>query len=249
MFTSMDLLKGKLPDVRVGVGCGTNSGIVERSARVMDNNNVMVYRDPGDLVDDLYSGRIEAAVRGDMSSSKLLPILKERAGVRNLERLVLLEPPASKMFFLTPVGIDEGWSIDQKYDMAVRSVDVMKRLGTGTRIAVMSGGRKDDKGRNDEVDKTLKEAVELTERLVAAGYDAYDAQILIEAAVDDADLIVASNGIVGNLVFRIIHFIGGAKALGAPVINIDKVFIDTSREKNDYVDSIQLAQKMTEVIH
>ena len=40
--------------------------------------------------------------------------------------------------------------------------------------------------------------------------------------------------------------VGGAKALGAPVVNTDKVFIDTSRAKTDYRDSIALAMRLTE---
>ena len=69
---------------------------------------------------------------------------------------------------------------------------------------------------------------------------------MIENAVEDADLIIAPDGISGNLIFRTMHLIGGALALGAPIINIDKVFIDTSRAKKDYKDSIALAMRLTE---
>ena len=64
----------------------------------------------------------------------------------------------------------------------------------------------------------------------------------------EADFIIAPDGISGNIIFRALHFIAGAKALGAPVINTDKVFVDTSRAKTDYVDSIALAMKLTEKI-
>ncbi|MCK9323499.1 MAG: hypothetical protein M0P07_06075, partial [Candidatus Methanomethylophilaceae archaeon] len=76
MFTSETILDVDMPDVRVGIGCDTDSGYVERSVHVMNNKNVVVYRDPNELVNDLASGKIDAAIRGDMSSSKLLPILK-----------------------------------------------------------------------------------------------------------------------------------------------------------------------------
>jgi predicted methyltransferase MtxX (methanogen marker protein 4) len=64
--------------------------------------------------------------------------------------------------------------------------------------------------------------------------------------VDEADLIIAPDGITGNLIFRTMHFIGDALALGAPVLNIDRVFVDTSRVKTDYIDSIILAMKLAE---
>ena len=68
------------------------------------------------------------------------------------------------------------------------------------------------------------------------------------APIGEADLVIAPDGISGNIIFRALHFIGGAKALGAPVINTDKIFVDTSRAKTDYVDCIALAMKLTEKI-
>ena len=64
-----------------------------------------------------------------------------------------------------PVGIDEGWTVEQKYNLAVKSIELMKRIGMGTRIAVMSGGRKDDVGRHATVDRTITDALELVDRL------------------------------------------------------------------------------------
>ena len=40
------------------------------------------------------------------------------------------------------------------------------------------------------------------------------------------------------------HFIGNAPAFGAPLINSDKVFVDTSRVKTDFTDCIILAMKL-----
>ncbi|MCL2032029.1 MAG: methanogenesis marker protein Mmp4/MtxX [Methanomassiliicoccaceae archaeon] len=246
MFTVKDLLHSTLPDVRVGIGRGTESGHVENSVRTLNNKGVKIYGDPKELVDDLFSGKIDAAVRGDMPSSALLPILKERAGVEELERLVIMEPPRGRTFFMAPVGIDEGWTTEEKHSIVVRAIELMKELGAGTRIAVMSGGRSGDKGRNRYVDRTIEGAEELVSILQKEGYDSYHAEILIESAVEEADLIIAPDGIAGNLIFRTMHFIGDAIAMGAPVLNIDKVFVDTSRVKTDYMDSIILAMKLAE---
>ena len=246
MFTSETLLKGHIPEgVKVGIGCNGTSAKVRDSVKGIEGY-ATVYTDPERLVDDLISGKIDAAVRGDMSSSVLLPILKKKMNVPALERIVLLEPVGGKLVIAAPVGIDEGWTVEQKYNLAVKSIELMKRIGMGTRIAVMSGGRKDDIGRHPTVDGTIRDALELVDKLNAEGYDAYHAEILIEDAVKDADLIIAPDGISGNLIFRTMHLIGGALALGAPIINIDKVFIDTSRAKKDYKDSIALAMRLTE---
>lgn len=246
MFTLKDLLHADLPDVSVGIGCGTDSGHVEKSVRALGKESVKIYKDPKELVDDLFSGKIDAAVRGDMPSSELLHILKEKAGISELERLVIIEPKNCPAFFMAPVGIDEGSTVEEKYNIAVKAVELMKKMGAGTRIAVMSGGRIGDKGRNKAVDRTINDAERLVSKLQKEGYDAYHAEILIESAVEEADLIIAPDGITGNLIFRTMHFLGDAAAMGAPVLNIDRIFVDTSRAKNDYMDSVILAMRLAE---
>ena len=96
------------------------------------------------------------------------------------------------------------------------------------------------------MDTSIDSALNIVKVLRSEGYDAYHSQILIEDAVNNADILIAPQGIVGNIIFRTLHFIGGAKALGAPIVNLDKVFIDTSRVKTDYTDSIALAMRLTE---
>ena len=246
MFTSKTLLSGDLPDVRVGIGRGSDAGNVERSVLAMEGRDIRIYDDPNELVSDLVSGRIDAAVRGDMSSSMLLPILKKGLGLKGLERVAFLEPQGGKLIILSPVGIDEGWTDDQRYDLAARSAKLAKKVGMGSRIAVMSGGRCEDVGRCRAVDRSIESARAIAKRLVADGYDAYHSQILIEDAVREADIIIAPEGITGNIIFRTMHLVGGAKALGAPVVNSDRVFIDTSRAKTDYRDSLALAMRLSE---
>jgi len=53
--------------------------------------------------------------------------------------------------------------------------------------------------------------------------------------------VVAPDGVSGNLIFRTLHFLGGCRAYGAPVVNLDRIFVDTSRAKSDYSDSILFA--------
>ena len=232
-----DLLKN-VPDAKVGIGKGNGKH---------NYDGAVVYDDPELLVKDLKEGKIDAAVRGDMSSSVLIPILKKEFGLEDIQRTVLLEPAGKELIFVAPVGIDEGWTVDQKYELVKRSTVLMKKLGMDERIAVMSGGRNADIGRHDVVDGTIRDAEELVSRLKKEGYDAYNSEILIEDAVENADLLIAPDGISGNILFRALHFLGGAKALGAPVLNMNKIFVDTSRAKTDYRDSIALAKRLAEV--
>lgn len=245
MLTTESLVGGDLPNAKVGIGCAPGSKFVESSVRELGNPNVTVYHDAQALADDLASGKIDAAVRGDMPSAELLPLVRKALDLDVLERAVLLGIDG-RVVISVPVGIDEGWSTEGRIDMSVRSAELMKKLGVeNPRIAVMSGGRFDDRGRCAAVDLMLDQASEITRKLKVMGYDAYDAQILIEKAVDDADVIVAPNGVVGNVMFRAIHFIGGMESLGAPILNSGKVFVDTSREKTSFADSIVIAMKLT----
>ena len=246
MFTTESLLASDLPKVRVGIGRGTDAGNVEKSVEAMKQYDIRIYDDPEELADDLATGKIDAAIRGDMSSSVLLPILKKKLGLNALERIVFMELLNGKMIIMAPVGIDEGWSDAQRKELARKCVKMAKRVGLGTKIAVMSGGRCEDVGRCKAVDRSIESARHVSKQLKEEGYDAYHCQILIEDAVNNANILIAPEGITGNIIFRTLHFIGGAKAMGAPVVNTDKVFIDTSRVKTDYTDSIALAMRLTE---
>lgn len=246
MVTSKEFLLGALPDARVGIGRGSDVGNIERSVDAFKSRNITIYDDPEKLAEDLSSGMIDAAIRGDMSSSILLPHIKRALKINVLERVVLMEPVGGKLFLLSPVGIDEGWTISQRFVLAVHSVDLAKKIGLGTKIAVMSGGRCEDYGRCKAVDRSIDDALTLVKMLQDKDYDAYHSQILIENAVKDADIVIAPEGIYGNLLFRSMHLIGNVLTLGAPIVNSDKVFIDTSRAKTDYRDSITLALKLTE---
>lgn len=245
MTTMKEFLDSEVPDVKVGIGVHGDRTSVENCAAKFPGN-VIIYDDPEALADDLVAGRIDAAVRGNMSSSVLLPIMKRKLGLEELERVVILQPKGGKLFCMAPVGIDEGWTYEQKHELVVRCAPLLRRLGMGNRVAIMSGGRCDDKGRNPVVDQTIDDCLALVEDLKAEGFDAYDGQILIENIINDADLVIAPEGISGNLIFRVMHFIADAAALGAPLINTDKVFVDTSRAKTDYTDSVVLAMKLTE---
>lgn len=246
MVTSKELLLGTLSDAHIGIGRGSDTGNIELSVDAFKGKNITIYDDPEKLAYDLGSGRIDAAIRGDMSSSVLLPHIKRALNINVLERVVLMEPVDGKLFLLSPVGIDEGWTISQRFALAVHSVDLAKKIGLGTKIAVMSGGRCEDYGRCKAVNNSIDDALALVKMLKDKGHDAYHAQILIENAVKDADIVIAPDGIYGNLLFRSMHLVGNVLAIGAPIVNSDKVFIDTSRAKIDYRDSITLALKLTE---
>jgi predicted methyltransferase MtxX (methanogen marker protein 4) len=83
------------------------------------------------------------------------------------------------------------------------------------------------------VDRTLADA-ELVARLSGAAHR----EILIEDAIGTSGMILAPDGISGNLIFRTLVFLGGGRAHGAPVVNIDRIFVDSSRASPDYSNAL-----------
>lgn len=195
------------------------------------------------LIELLAKGKIDGAVRGTLSATKTLSILKGEFGMRKLYRVSLLETADGVPFFLAPVGIDEGSSADDKIELIRRGVEYITRLGIETKVGILSGGRFEDKGRDERVDRTLEEAEIVTKKACGMGINATNYSILIEDAIKEANFIVAPDGISGNLIFRTLVFLGGGHGYGAPVL-MDRVFVDTSRVKDDPGRAIMLASAL-----
>jgi putative methanogen marker protein 4 len=197
------------------------------------------------LVQLLVDEEIDGAVRGTLSATKTLSALKNSLGMKKLYRIALMETADGIPFFLAPVGIDEGNSVEDKITLVKRGVEHINRLGIEARVGILSGGRLEDKGRDKTVDRTLDEAETVTHRLKDAGINATNYSILIEEAIKEANFIIAPEGISGNLIFRTLVFLGGGHGYGAPVL-MDKVFVDTSRVKEDAARAIMLASALVE---
>ncbi len=202
---------------------------------------VEVFTDPELLVESLHDGKIDAAVRGDLDSNVSMRTVKRVFGVDRVLRVALLQPPHGPLFFLAPVGVDEGWTVEEKLELIELTSRLLKSLGVRPKVGIMSGGRNTDKGRSPIVDKTISDAEEVARLAMAEGFEAMNAEILIEDAAKNCNVIIAPDGISGNIIFRTLHFLGEGKSSGAPILNINKIFVDTSRAKSDYLDSIALA--------
>lgn len=193
------------------------------------------------LVGDLMDGAIDAAVRGTLPANTTLKALKTAAGVDHLERIALLETVKGKKFLLTPVGVDEGWTVPEKLELIRKGRIIARKFGLADKVGILSGGRLGDVGRHSQVDTSMAEA-ELVARLAGAEH----CEILIEEAVETCGLIIAPDGISGNLVFRTLTFLGGGHGHGAPVVNISRIFVDTSRASPNYSNALLLAASLLE---
>jgi putative methanogen marker protein 4 len=202
--------------------------------------SIQACPDPaGSMIRDLMAGRIDAAVRGTLPANQTLSILRKATGVRRIERAALLETAQGKKFFLAPVGVDEGWAVQEKIELAQKAQELAIRFGLPQKIGILSGGRSGDIGRHVVVDRSLADA-----ELVAKMTGGVHYEILIEEAIMDCGVIIAPDGISGNLIFRTLIFLGSGHGHGAPVLNISRIFVDTSRATPDYTNAIRLAESL-----
>ncbi|OPX71823.1 MAG: hypothetical protein A4E39_01850 [Methanoregulaceae archaeon PtaB.Bin152] len=248
-----------MPKVKIGIGvleesekvvesvlrscCASITACYCRPGGVARLGGVEIREDPNPgqaLVRDLFNGTLDAAVRGTLPSNTTLSALKSTAGVDSLERAAVLESGDGTMFILAPVGVDEGWTVQEKVSLARKAGRLARTLGLREGVAILSGGRLGDAGRHQRVDESMAQA-ELVARLAGARHY----EILIEEAAKEAGVIIAPDGISGNLIFRTLTFLGKGHGHGAPALNIDRVFVDTSRASPDFVNALHLANLLS----
>ncbi|RLI76452.1 methyltransferase [Archaeoglobales archaeon] len=192
------------------------------------------------LVEMGEKNRVDAVLRGTARASRTIKILKEKHSP--IARLAVLEAK-NKPFILVPVGVDEGEIISEKVFIVEEAVKLAKKLGMEGKVGVLSGGRRSDIGRSKKVDNSIVEAEFLTNYLNEYGFETKHYEILIEDAIKDVDVIVAPDGMTGNLIFRTLCYLGNGKEYGAPIAGLPFIFVDTSRAQTveGYVRAIKLA--------
>ena len=134
------------------------------------------------------------------------------------------------------------------------------------KIAILAEGRKDDLGRSERIDESLLSSQELTDVLrdtfeeldnfdndskdISKNYAIKNYYILLEQAIEDGyNVILANDGIFGNIMFRTLVLLDKWPSYGAVTLGIDEIFIDTSRDQSveGYVRSLKLAYKLAKL--
>jgi putative methanogen marker protein 4 len=193
-----------------------------------------------ELVGLLAAGEIEGAVRGNLPAGRTMRALAEQFQIR-VRRLALLEL-SGWAFLLGPVGIDEGESMADRLELLLGGAKFLQGMGVLPKAAVLSGGRMEDMGRCERVDRSLAEGELIAARAQGAGLQARHKGILIESCRGD-DIVIAPDGICGNLIFRTLLLLCKAQSYGAPVL-MDQIFVDSSRARGSFDGPVMLASAM-----
>lgn len=240
---------GRSSRLRVGIGLPAPqaSKLARRLVAIGCGVELAGFRDEDGLVSALADGEIQAAIRGVLNSAGALAELKGAFSLKEVMRAAVLEESGGKKFLLAPVGIDEGCDGRSRLSLAKATVKYFSAAGWNVSCGVLSKGRLGDAGRGEGIRASLRDGRMIVKGLRSGGIEAKHFEILIEDAVKASDLILAPDGVSGNMIFRTLHFLGSCRAYGAPVVNMDRVFVDTSRAKADFSDSVLLAAGLAEV--
>jgi putative methanogen marker protein 4 len=225
-------------------GVGENKNIVKASRNV--DFPVKLVESEEEFIKSISENRAQAYVRGSLSASKLMKQLKNR--YKEFYRASFIEINQHQ-FLLAPVGIDEGDQLLQKLQIIRLGAQFLNKLGLKPKIAILSGGRAQDAGRSQKIDNSISQG-KLLKRITRDKYLVQHHYILIEEAIaDEANFIVAPDGISGNLIFRSLVLTGCAKSHGAITLGINEIFLDTSRslDTEGYIRALKFAKYLADL--
>ncbi|WP_407432005.1 methanogenesis marker protein Mmp4/MtxX [Methanobrevibacter sp.] len=238
--------------IKIAVGLGKNKDVIKAcEAFKKENNNVEIITvdNDNDLVKAILDDNVNAVVRGSLPASSVMKELKSKFS--DISRATYINGNNIE-FLLTPVGIDEGATIEDKLKIAIYCGEFLKKQSKIPKIAVMASGRKGDYGRSEEISKSIDESNELTKLIKEnTDFEVINHYILIEKAIKDkCNIIIAPNGIMGNIIFRTLVLVNSWPSCGAVTFGINSIYIDTSRDQNikGYLRSLKLAYKLANII-
>ncbi len=260
--------------IRIVAGLGENENIIKASNELneIDDLEITLVKTEDELIEAFKNPEIDAVIRGSLKASKVIKAIKEFKSDKTINRTTYINTEDDESFshnyefLLAPVGIDEGKNIEEKVILAIQAANFIQYLGKKPKIAVLAEGRKDDLGRSDRIDESLISSEELTNRLIetfkeldnfdngsdeiSKNYSIKNYYILLEQAIEDGyNIILANDGIFGNIMFRTLVLLDKWPSYGAVTLGIDEIFIDTSRDQTveGYVRSLKLAYNLAKL--
>ena len=260
--------------IRIVAGLGENENIIKASNELneIDDLEISLVKTEDELIEAFKNPEIDAVIRGSLKASKVIKAIKEFKSDKTINRTTYINTEDDESFskdyefLLAPVGIDEGKNIEEKIILAVQAANFIQYLGKMPKIAVLAEGRKDDLGRSERIDESLISSDELTNRLIetfkeldnfdndsdeiSKNYSIKNYYILLEQAIEDGyNIILANDGIFGNIMFRTLVLLDKWPSYGAVTLGIEEIFIDTSRDQTveGYVRSLKLAYRLAKL--
>ena len=219
--------------IKIAIGIGTNNNILKAIEEFEKEYqaDIDLVHDDNDLANAILDDDIDAVVRGSLAASGVIKKVKEN--FPDISRATYVNGEG-KEFLLSPVGIDEGSTIDKKFKIAENCGEFLEKLGKEPKIAILADGRKGDYGRSEKISKSIDDSEKLTQMIKEnTDFEVKNYYILIEQAIQDkCNVIIAPDGIIGNIIFRTLILVNSWPSYGAVTFGINGIYIDTSRDQS-----------------
>lgn len=232
---------------KIAIGIGKNKNIL-KAIQLFENEeklDILTIDNDEDLVKAILDEDIDAVIRGSLPASGVIKELKEH--YPDISRATYVNGKNYE-FLLSPVGIDEGTTVEEKFRIAINCGEFLEKLSKKPKIAVLADGRKGDYGRSEEISKSIDDSEKLTQLIKEnTDFEVKNYYILIEEALkENCNVIIAPNGIIGNIIFRTLILVNSWPSCGAVTFGINGIYIDTSRDQTTegYLRSIKFAYKL-----
>jgi putative methanogen marker protein 4 len=233
--------------IRIAIGTGKNLNIFD-AIKIFEKNHhaeIILIDNDDDLAKAILNSDIDAVVRGSLPASGV--IKKVKKDFPEISRATYVNGNGHE-FLLTPVGIDEGNTVDEKLNIAINCGEFLEKLEKDPKIAVLADGRKGDYGRSERISSSIDESEKLTQLIEEnTNFEVKNYYILIEQAIkDNCNVIIAPDGIIGNIIFRTLILVNSWPSCGAITFGINGIYIDTSRDQSveGYLRSLKFAYKL-----
>lgn len=231
----------------IAIGIGRNNNIV-KAIEIFENEckvNIKLIHDDDNLVEAILDDEIDAVVRGSLAASGVIKEVKKY--FPEISRATYVNGDGHE-FLLTPVGIDEGNTIEDKLKIAINCGEFLRNLNKEPKIAILADGRKGDYGRSEKISKSIDDSEELTKLIKEnTDFEVKNYYILIEQALNEnCNVIIAPDGIIGNIIFRTLILVNSWPSCGAITFGINGIYVDTSRDQTveGYLRSLMFAYKL-----
>ncbi|KZX13975.1 methanogenesis marker protein Mmp4/MtxX [Methanobrevibacter oralis] len=235
----------------IAIGVGENKAVLKAvDIFLAENSNVEIklIDNDDDIVKSILDNEIDGVVRGSLKASGVMKKLNNE--FKFISRATYVNGDDYE-FLLAPVGIDEGKTLNDKLKTSIMCGNFLKKLSKTPKVAVLAGGRKGDYGRSAKISKSIDNAWKLCELIENnTDFEVKNYYILVEQAIKDkCNIIIAPDGIIGNIIFRTLVLLDDWPSNGAITFGINSIYIDTSRDQNTtgYLRSLKLAYKLANI--